>query len=123
VKAVELKNGIYWVVSTHPEKPWLMEVRKGENGARAWQARPGELFHSTTGERGGLWRNRARATQKIWGTGFTGFGFDHCGYFVPMPDAKHPRAAWIMKGLEQEERIGDFGLVGGGAAGYDIDRN
>jgi N,N-dimethylformamidase len=115
-------NGIYWVVSTHPEKPWLMEVRKGENGARAWQARPGELFHSTSGERGGLWRNRARATQKIWGTGFTSFGFDHSGYFVPMPDAKDPLASWIMKGIEADEKIGDFGLVGGGAAGYELDR-
>jgi N,N-dimethylformamidase len=115
-------NGIYWIASTHPEKPWVMEVRKGETGAAAWKARPGELFHSTTGERGGLWRQRARATQKIWGTGFSSFGFDHSGYFVQMPDAQEERASWIMEGIAQDETIGDFGLVGGGAAGYELDR-
>lgn len=115
-------NGLYWVSSLHPEKPWVMEVRKGETGAKAWQARPGEYHHSTTGERGGLWRCRARATQKIWGTGFTSFGFDHSGYFVPMPDSKDPDVNWIFEGFEDGERIGDFGLVGGGAAGYELDR-
>ncbi len=115
-------NGIYWVVSLHPEKPWVMEVRKGETGAKAWQARPGELHHSTTGERGGLWRCRARAPQKIWGTGFTSFGFDHSGYFVPLPDARDDRVAWIMDGIDPEGPIGDFGLVGGGAAGWELDR-
>jgi len=115
-------NGMYWIVSVHPEKPWLMEVRKGETGAKAWGARPGEYHHSTTGERGGLWRARARATQKIWGTGFTSFGFDHSGYFVQMPDAADERAAWIMEGIGADETIGDFGLIGGGAGGYELDR-
>src|SRR5690606_38196642 len=107
-------NGLYWVSSIHPEKPWVMEVRKGETGARAWQACPGEYYLSTNGERSGLWRARARATQKIWGTGFTSFGFDHSGYFVQMPDASAPEAGWIFEGISPEERIGDFGLVGGG---------
>jgi N,N-dimethylformamidase len=115
-------NGIYWVVSVHPEKPWVMEVRKGETGAAAWKARPGEYHHSTSGERGGLWRYRARAPQKIWGTGFTSFGFDHSGHFVQMPDARGEQAAWIMDGVEEDEVIGDFGLVGGGAAGWELDR-
>jgi hypothetical protein len=51
-------NGFYWVTSYHPHKPHIIEVRKGEDGSRAWQARPGEYYHSTTGERGGLLRNR-----------------------------------------------------------------
>jgi len=62
-------NGFYWITSQHPEKPWLIEVRKGETGDQAWRGRPGELFHSTTGERGGLWRMRARAPQKNLGHG------------------------------------------------------
>src|SRR3712207_8322492 len=33
-------NGFYWVVSYREGEPWLMEVRKGEAGMRAWQARP-----------------------------------------------------------------------------------
>jgi N,N-dimethylformamidase len=30
--------------------------------------------------------------------------------------------AWIFKGVGADERIGDFGLVGGGASGQEIDR-
>lgn len=114
-------NGLYWIVSFHPEKPWVMEVRK-ELGVTAWASPPGESHHSTTGERGGRFRRRARATQKIWGTGMSSYGFDHSGYYVQMPDSRDPRLSWIMEGIEPDEKIGDFGLVGGGAAGYELDR-
>ncbi|GMA80028.1 hypothetical protein GCM10025880_64450 [Methylorubrum aminovorans] len=114
-------NGMYWIVSIHPEKPWVMEVRK-ELGVTAWEARPGEYHYSTNGRRGGRFRGRARATQKIWGTGMSSFGFDHSGYFVQMPDSQDKRAAWIMDGIDPDERIGDGGLVGGGAGGYELDR-
>ena len=115
-------NGIYWVASVHPEKSWVMEVRKGETGAAAWKARAGEYHHSTNGERGGLWRYRGRPPQKIWGTGFTSFGFDHSGYFVQMPDAGGDQASWIMAGIDSDDVIGESGLVGGGAAGWELDR-
>ena len=118
----EEELGLYWVTSQHPEKPWVIEVRRGEAGARAWQARPGEYHHSTSGERGGLWRNRGRATQKIWGTGFSAHGFDSSAPFVQMPDARSSAASWIMDGIDPDEPIGDFGLLGGGAAGYELDR-
>ena len=80
-------NGFYWVTSWHPEKPWLIEVRKCESGSRAWQAKPGEYYHATSGERGGLWRTRARAPQKLFGVGFTSEGFDRCVGYHQMPDA------------------------------------
>ena len=115
-------NGFYWIASQHPEKPWMIEVRKGESGDQAWRARPGELFHSTNGERGGLWRHRARAPQKIWGTGYTAHGLDVSAGYRQMPDAADPRLAWIMDGIEREAVIGDFGLVNGGAAGLEVDR-
>lgn len=115
-------NGFYWIASQHPEKPWMIEVRKGESGDQAWRARPGELYHSTTGERGGLWRHRARAPQKLWGTGYTAHGLDVSAGYRQMPDAGDPRLAWIMEGIERDEVIGDFGLVNGGAAGLEVDR-
>lgn len=114
-------NGFYWVTTVHPEKPWLIEVRKGESGDQAWRARPGELYHSTTGERGGIWRNRARAPQKIWGTGYIAHGMDVSVGYVQMPDASDPRMEWMMEGIERDEIIGDFGLVNGGASGLEID--
>jgi N,N-dimethylformamidase len=115
-------NGFYWIVSFHPEKPHVMEVRKGESGCRAWQARPGEYYHSTTGERGGLWRNRGRPPQKIFGVGFTSEGFDRSQPYFRMPDGFDERATFIFEGVGEDELIGDFGLAGGGAAGYEIDR-
>lgn len=115
-------NGFYWITSQHPDKPWLIEVRKGESGDQAWRARPGELYHSTTGERGGIWRHRARAPQKIWATGYTAHGLDVSTGYHQLPDARDPRIAWIMEGVGPSEVIGDFGLVNGGAAGLEMDR-
>src|SRR5262249_47282592 len=113
-------NGFYWIISYHPEKPYLMEVRGAEAGSRAGQARPGEYFHSTSGERGGLWRNRGRPPQRLVGVGFTAEGFDHSSYYRRLPDSFDPRARFIFEGGGDEELIGDFGLVGGGAAGYEV---
>ena len=115
-------NGFYWITSQHPEKPWLIEVRKGETGDQAWRGRPGELFHSTTGERGGLWRMRARAPQKIWGTGYTSHGLDVSAPYHQLPDAGDPRVAFIFDGIGPQEIIGNFGLVNEGAAGLELDR-
>lgn len=115
-------NGFYWITSYHPGKPHLIEVRKGEGGSRAWQARPGEYFHSTTGERGGLWRNRARTPQKLVGVGFAAQGFDFSTHYRRMPDSHDRRAEFIFEGIAEDEIIGAFGLAGGGAAGHEIDR-
>ncbi|HEY1566560.1 MAG TPA: N,N-dimethylformamidase beta subunit family domain-containing protein, partial [Solirubrobacteraceae bacterium] len=112
----------YWVVSYSAEKPWIMEVRRGENGVRAWQAAPGETSHSTTGEKGGIWRNRGRPPQKLFGSGFTSEGYAGSFHYHRMPDGERPEMAWMFDGVIPEEPIGDFGLVGGGAAGQEIDR-
>jgi N,N-dimethylformamidase len=115
-------NGFYWVISYHPDKPHLIEVRKGEAGCRAWQARPGELHMAFTPERGGLWRNRGRAPQKLFGVGFTTEGMDRSSPYVTLTDFRDERAAFITAGCEGAELIGDHGLIGGGAAGHECDR-
>jgi N,N-dimethylformamidase len=115
-------NGFYWRIAFHGEVPGTMEVRRNEGGIRAWEARTGEYYHSFTGEYGGLWRRNGRAPQTTAGTGFTAQGFDLSSYYRQKPDAKNPRAAFIMKGIKPDELIGDFGLIGGGAAGLELDR-
>jgi N,N-dimethylformamidase len=114
-------NGYYWVVGFKSDMPWVMEVRKLEAGSRAWQARPGEHYLATTGERSGLWRHRNRAPQKLVGTGFASEGMDESVPYRRMPDSYHKSVAWIFEGVEGEV-FGDFGLGGGGAAGIEIDR-
>jgi len=114
-------NGFYWVTSFDPERPHIVELRRW-GGSQSWDAAPGEYYHSTTGELGGLWRNRGRAPQKIIGVGFTAQGFDACLPYRRLPDSFDPRAAFIFDGVGGDEEIGSFGLVMGGAAGYEIDR-
>jgi N,N-dimethylformamidase len=117
-------NGFYWVTSVHPERPGVIEVRRGTSGTRAWTSAPGEGRHSTTGEPGGLWRHRGRAPNRLVGVGFAAQGWDRVapGY-RRRPDSFDPRAAWVFDGVGPDEPIGDHGLsVGGGAAGDEIDR-
>jgi N,N-dimethylformamidase len=114
-------NGYYWVTGYRDEEPWVMEVRKLEAGSRAWQARPGEHYLASTGERSGLWRHRNRAPQKIVGTGFASEGMDESVPYRRMPDSWHQGVSWIFEGVP-DSVIGDFGLAGGGAAGVEIDR-
>ncbi len=114
-------NGYYWVVGFRDDEPWIMEVRKLEAGSRAWQAKAGEHYLASTGERSGLWRHRNRAPQKLTGVGFTAEGMDYAVPYVRMPDSYHRSVAWMFDGLG-DGVIGDFGLVLGGAAGSEIDR-
>ncbi len=115
-------NGWYWRIAYHREAPGVMEVRRAEGGIRAWEARTGEYYHSFTGEYGGLWRRNGRPPQTIVGTGFTAQGFDISSYYVRKPDSFKHEIQWIMAGIGKDERIGDFGLIGGGAAGLELDR-
>jgi len=115
-------NGWYWRIAYHDSLPGVMEVRRAEGGIRAWEAGTGEYYHSFSGEYGGLWRRNGRPPQMIVGTGFTAQGFDISSYYVRKPDSNKKEVRWIMAGVEKNERIGDFGLIGGGAAGLELDR-
>jgi len=113
-------NGFYWRIAHHPTRPGILEVRRSEDGLRAWDSEPGEYHHSFTGEYGGLWRRRNRAPQMLTGVGFISQGFDACTYYRRQPGSHDPRAAFIFAGIA-DELIGDFGVLRGGAAGLEID--
>lgn len=116
-------NGFYWVTSVDPKRPHVIEVRRGNAGSRAWNSAPGECYHSTSGELGGLWLHRGKAPNQLVGIGFTSMGWDKDvpGY-VRQPGSFDPRAAFIFEGVPEDEVIGNFGLVMGGAAGDELDR-
>ncbi len=113
-------NGFYWRIATNPEWPAAIEVRRGEAGTRCYELPPGERYHAFTGEFGGLWRSQGRAPQKMFGVGFVTEGFDASSYYIRLADSFDPRAEFIFDGIASNERIGDFGILGG-AAGIELD--
>ena len=114
-------NGFYWRVALSDAAPGVVEIRRGEGGIRAWAAEPGEYYNALDGEYGGLWRRNDRPPQQLVGVGFSGQGPFVGSYYVRKPGADDPRAAWIFEGVP-DRTLGDFGLSGGGAAGFELDR-
>lgn len=119
-------DGWYWVHSFHPAYDHLgrgvmTEHRRCESGIRTWRAEPGEYYHQGTGELGGMWRYRGRFLHTIAGTGMSSEGFDISSYYSRTEESNDPRVAWAFEGIEFDEKLGNFGLVGGGAAGTELD--
>ena len=114
-------NGFYWVTSRDPNRPWIVEVRRDNSGTRCWDAPAGERGHVYTYEQGGIWKNRGLGPHRIAGVGFCAEGWSEgCGY--QRSEASYSGiGAQIFKGVN-EEVVGDFGFVLGGAAGDEIDR-
>lgn len=114
-------NGFYWRIAFHRELPGVIELRRAEDGIRDWTAEGGEYYHSFTGEYGGMWSRMGRPIHALVGVGMAGQGFDVCTYYRRTAASRDPRAAFIFEGVE-DEIVGDFGTVGGGAAGIEVDR-
>jgi N,N-dimethylformamidase len=113
-------NGFYWVTSFHRELPHVIEVRRGFAGTRTWESGAGEEHHSTTGERGGLWRHRGRAPNALVGVGCVGHGVGRGVGYRRLPASYEPQHSFIFEGVEGE-RFGDFGPALMGAAGDEVD--
>ena len=119
-------NGFYWKVVPHGEGLWSFELRRAEGGIRLWETLPGESYHAHDGSYGGLWRRLGRAPQALVGVGFSTQG-DYKGYpYTFMDGILDPRVAFMREGLEAMARpgavLGERGLMGGGAAGHELDR-
>ncbi|WP_374449042.1 N,N-dimethylformamidase beta subunit family domain-containing protein [Stella sp.] len=114
-------NGFYWKIARSPDLPHVVEIRRGEGGIRAWAAESGEYYNQLDGTYGGLWRRNGRPPQKLAGVGFSGQGKFEGSFYRRLPASYDPAVAWIFAGVEGET-IGGFGLSGGGAAGFELDR-
>ena len=119
-------DGWYWVQTFHPAyadkgRGVVTELRRAESGIRTWHADPGEYYHQSTGELGGMWRFRGRNLNAIAGTGMSAQGFDISSYYSRTKDSLDPRVAWAFEGIGYDEKLGNFGLEGGGAAGLELD--
>jgi N,N-dimethylformamidase len=114
-------NGFYWKIARPAAAPHLLEIRRAEGGIRAWASEPGEYYHQLDGGYGGMWRRNGIAPQCTGGVGFAvQGGFEGIGY-RRTPESYDPDVAWLFEGVEGET-YGDFGLSGGGAAGFELDQ-
>lgn len=116
-------NGFYWVTSQDPERPHVIEVRRGPVGTRPSQGRAGEGTHSTTGETGGLWRERGRGPNRLVSVGMTAQGWDRkAPGYRRTEESRAAEVAFLFEGIGYEEIIGDFGLIMDGSSGDELDR-
>ncbi len=114
-------NGFYWRIARRPDLPHVIEVRRAEGGIRAWAAEPGEYFNALDGALGGLWRRNGRPPQALAGIGFSAQGLFEGSHYRRLPASNAAENRWIFDGVE-DQTFGDFGLSGGGAAGFELDR-
>ena len=114
-------NGFYWRIAVSDAIPDVLEVRRAEGGIRAWDAAPGEAYHQLDGAYGGLWRRLGRPPQMLAGVGFSSQGLFEGSHYRVLPASADPAVAWIFDGID-DAFIGGFGLSGGGAAGFELDR-
>ncbi|MCB4767026.1 N,N-dimethylformamidase large subunit [Ancylobacter sp. Lp-2] len=115
-------NGFYWKIGRDPRQPHLIEIRRAEGGGRTWASQPGEYYNQLDGEYGGLWRRNGIPPQKVAGVGFTAEGAFEGTYYLRTEGSFRPELAFLFEGIPPDQRIGDFGLSGGGAAGFEIDQ-
>ena len=102
-------DGFYWVHSYHPAYEHLgrgviTEMRRCESGIRTWRADPGEYYHQTTGELGGMWRYRGRYLHSVAGTGMSSEGFDISSYYSRTEDSNDPRISWPSRASSMTRR-------------------
>jgi N,N-dimethylformamidase len=115
-------NGFCWRVAVHPTRDGIIEMRRGQAGSSIGRQLPGEFHLALTGELGGYWTDLGRPPARLVGVNFVSQGFDFSAHYRRCPDSHDPRAAFIFAGLDKDSVIGDFGLLGNGAAGLEIDR-
>ena len=119
-------NGLYWVTSIDPQRPYLMEVRKSGDGdyePAFTQPYPGQLQHSTDLAIGGLWSRRGRPARRLVGIEHAANVFvDAEGRwgFERLPASYAPDFAFVFADVA-DGLIGNFGLNLGSAAGYEMD--
>lgn len=113
-------NGFYWRIGRSDSIPGVLEMRRSENGTRAWAAPSGEYFHALDGQYSGLWRNSGRTPNQLVGIGFVAQGPYESSHFRVLDEAREQPGGWILEGIEGPI-LGDYGLCAGGAAGFELD--
>lgn len=113
-------NGFYWVTSFHSQLPGAIEVRK-DFYSGGWKQY--ELQHSFEDIRGGNWHKNGRSAHKLVGVLYDsdrGYAMEGSAPYERLTGSFDPRAAFIFEGVTNKV-FGNYGHLGGGAAGHEID--
>ena len=106
-------NGLYWVTSLHPAKPYLMEVRRW-GGSQTWSVDEGDRRHQFEDRVGGLWADAGRPPNQLVGVSFAGFGTGPSLTFTRTAVSYSDEWRWVFEGVDGEQ-IGAEGInVGAG---------
>lgn len=115
-------NGFYWAAALDgTDRPWRLEVRRGDQGVRTYTLPGGERTSSLTGQCGGTWRSRGRSSHNLFGVGCCGEGTGPGVPYARTAASRRPEHAWMFEGIEPEEELLGVHGLGGGASGDEID--
>jgi N,N-dimethylformamidase len=99
----------------------LMELRRSPlEAGRTWDGPVHEQVLALNNEPGGLLRNRGRGEFSLVGVGISLMGFEKGQPYTRTEASRRDDCAWLFEGVNTET-FGDYGLVLGGAAGYEVD--
>ncbi|HZV74392.1 MAG TPA: N,N-dimethylformamidase beta subunit family domain-containing protein [Conexibacter sp.] len=117
-------NGLYWVTGVDPDRPHVIEVRRGHGATNpTGDAPPGESHLSTTGELGGLWRFRGRSPQRVLGVGMTAMGWGRGDGYAWTEEAEDERVRFVSEGIDRTQPLGaGTDAFPWGAAADEMDR-
>jgi len=113
-------NGFAARVGVHCETPYVLELRRRLNGEGLWDAEPGEMHLTTTGEQGGYWRHLHPRGRAVCGVDISAMGFSQARPFRRLAASHDSRVAFVFAGIDSDY-VGTAGLHMGGAAGYEVD--
>ncbi|MDO8307224.1 MAG: hypothetical protein Q7V58_02570 [Actinomycetota bacterium] len=110
-------NGLYWVTSLHPSKPYLMEVRRW-GGSQTCSVEEVDRRHQFEDRLGGLWADSKRPPNAFVGVGFAGFGAGPSMTFERRASSYADEWAWAFEGVEGP-RLGGEGINVGACNEFD----
>jgi N,N-dimethylformamidase len=112
-------NGFYQAAEFHDSLAGTVEVRRpGQDGL--FPTDNGETNFACTGEPGGLWSKLGRPAEQLSGVSYVSQGFDACAGYLRNETVVDERLGFVFDSVEGK-LIGDFGILRGGAAGYEVD--
>lgn len=116
-------NGYYWCTVSDVQRPHRLELRRAGLGSGSFLLPAGEGHHQLTGEFGGVWSQRGFPAAKFTGLMAAAVGIGKgAAYGVVEKERTNPKIAFVLKGLENDKVIGDYGLLAEAASGDELDR-